>query len=504
MNLSTVVETPSLGARVATRFAPPQLQMLEHWQVIRHLGSGSSGHVWLLRHESGTKYAACKAPHSKENASMLSQEAELAASLSHENLVAYIEPAANELPEFGQAGGVSFWEYLPAGSLAHLVATGGKLSIAQTVTILLPMVQVMEYLTSRQVVHGDISPHNILFDLTGRPVLIDLGAARATAHSYTLTGTPGFVAPELASTTHDVAGLHEAADVFSLAAVGWFCLTGMAPGPPHRRVPLITLNDELDPDIIQFLESALSEEPTLRPSLEQFANSVQHWADPEPVDLYAAVGEEYGLLLPTRKPSTSKNRSRRMFGSFWHKRRLKTKSRGSNNASTSRRRLLFSGMCLGLLAAAVLGTGLSVSEKLRIDPAPRVTSQISNDELSQFQQVLDNIARRRTAAWTTPDATQVEEYALVDSDIFRQDTAILEALESTEHTLDDLQMRAVVESVDYNDAEALVTVQWYIDAYVQRNEVGEVIEEFEQTNDQLQLSLEESDGGWKIATATAA
>src|SRR5699024_9902722 len=174
--------------------------------------------VWLLQHNSDKRYAACKVAKDHQGAVILSQEAELAESLSHEDLVVSVP---SDVPHPDNLA-ISFWEYLPAGSLANLITATGKLTVAETVTVLLPMIQVAEYLHARQVVHGDISPQNILFDLTGRPVLIDLGASRATAHSYTRAGTPGFTAPEIMKAPSDCEGLGSAADVYSLAAVGWF------------------------------------------------------------------------------------------------------------------------------------------------------------------------------------------------------------------------------------------------------------------------------------------
>ncbi len=89
--------------------------------------------------------------------------------------------------------------------------------------MLLPIAAAVATAHERGVVHGDLSPANILFDAAGRPVLADLGAARAAGElGEPVSATPGYVAPEVARG----APLTAAADLFSLGAVALHCLTG--------------------------------------------------------------------------------------------------------------------------------------------------------------------------------------------------------------------------------------------------------------------------------------
>lgn len=499
MNSPTDAQWDSLSDRIATKFVPPQLRGIEDWRVIRDLGSGSTAHVWLMQHETRTQFMACKTPKTHQNAATLSQEAQLAGALTHPNLVALGEPC----PESSSAG-VTFWEFLPAGSLANLVAATGGLSVAKTVTVLWPMVQVAQYLHSQQIVHGDISPRNILFDLTGRPVLIDLGASRATAHSYTLTGTPGFVAPEMAGGR--VEGLGAAADVYSLGAVGWFCLTGMIPGPTHSRVPLVTLNADLDADIVELLEASLSEEPALRPSLDQLVGSVPYWAEPESVDLFPAVGEEYELHLPTRKPSVLQKPKRRMFkrGRGRRPRVLQTSNaKPVLDARLSQRWTFLAAGALALAVGVVL-TATQGSPGHELHTGDSHTSEQTEDTGGiDFQSVIDTLARARSAAWASSDPSLVDEYAIPESEIYTEDQAVLEALAATEHTLDGIRMRAVVQATEQTDEDASVAVEWRMDGYTQRDASGEVVEEFDQRVDTIDMTLGETADGWKIAEVEA-
>ena len=75
------------------------------------------------------------------------------------------------------------------------------------------------------IVHGDVKPENVIVTGDGRAVLVDFGAAMRVGDERARLGTPGFSAPEV------LAGeaLSPAADVYSLAALTVFLLTGIVP-----------------------------------------------------------------------------------------------------------------------------------------------------------------------------------------------------------------------------------------------------------------------------------
>lgn len=501
MNYSTLMSQASLGARISTRFAPSHLHAVDQWEVVRHLGSGSTAHVWLLEHESGRHHVAFKTPKSAEDLVMLSQEAELAKELEHQNIVRLLkDDAYAAIPGLAPDAGTC-WEFLPGGSLGSMISAGGPLSVAQTVTVVLPMVQVVQYLHAKHIVHGDISPRNVLFDLTGRPVLIDLGSARATGQAKLVTGTPGFMAPEILETQAPLVGLGASADVYSLAAIAWFSLVGTAPGPPHTRVPLTTLQPDLDHDIVEVLEAALLEEPALRPGMEQLLASVAHWAIPEPVDLYASVGEEYELLLPTRKPRTSTTtgrRSTRNSASTRHQR-----SPGGSSARSTANRILAQRVFLGLsLFALATGTVLTAiyapNESWQQTGVHADQAVPDHNTTVDFQQVVDELAKARSAAWALADAHMVADYAVQDSELFRSDTEVLESVAEMGHRLDGIRMRGAVESIEELPEGAQVQVSWRIDGYVQRDASGGVVQQVRSRQDQVGLVLVETPHGWRM------
>ena len=125
-------------------------------------------------------------------------------------------------------------DYAPGGSLAQLVASRGKLSIGETVTVLTPIAQVLGYLHANGFTHSDVSPGNVLFTSHGKPLLADVGIARMVGDVAAVPGhgTRGFMDPAPVDAVR--AGLQPERDVYSVAALGWYCLTGDVPGPDVR------------------------------------------------------------------------------------------------------------------------------------------------------------------------------------------------------------------------------------------------------------------------------
>ena len=89
--------------------------------------------------------------------------------------------------------------HLRGGSLDGLVRARGHLVPGEVVTVLAPVASALGRLHDLGVVHGDVSPGNVLLDLDGRPVLGDLGLGHVVGDvSPGVWGTEGYVAPEVA------------------------------------------------------------------------------------------------------------------------------------------------------------------------------------------------------------------------------------------------------------------------------------------------------------------
>lgn len=123
------------------------------------------------------------------------------------------------------------------------------LTPAEIKRILLQLLDAVDYMHARDVLHRDISPDNILLDTSGNPILIDFGAARevATRASRALSALhvvkDGYSPQEFYISN----GLQTASsDLYSLAATFYHLITGSA--PPNSQVRLAALaSEEADP-----------------------------------------------------------------------------------------------------------------------------------------------------------------------------------------------------------------------------------------------------------------
>lgn len=175
------------------------------------------------------------------------------------------------------------------GSLAQLIGARGQLSVGEMVTTVAPLFRALADLHAVGVVHGDLSPGNVLFTADGRPMIGDLGVARLLGRGRDdFDETSGFVAPELVSGANPSPG----ADIYAAAALGWFCLTGAPPAPAARRPALAALRPETPPRLAALLTSCLSAEPAVRPSAAQAS-----------VELFDAAPAESVALVSVSDPA---------------------------------------------------------------------------------------------------------------------------------------------------------------------------------------------------------
>ncbi|MBP2414942.1 hypothetical protein JOF48_003741 [Arthrobacter stackebrandtii] len=311
---------------------PPDLPGFD---AVRCLGRGAQGEVWLMAPHDGGEQVAAKfitlvpgsagddmnAAAGRHNESQITQEWRVLDQFRHEHLV-----AVRGLAEDARGVPAIIMDHAAGGSLAQLVHARGPATVGEAVTILTPMGQVLAYLHGRGAVHGDLSPGNVLFSAVGKPLLADFGFGRMLGQPpVPPAGTPGYHCP------HDIAR-DEAADVFALAAIGWFALTGKAPPATRDRLPLGTFVRDVPAELVAALEAGLNEDSTRRPTAAAFAQAVFRSAPAEALALGSAVHPSVLPQLPTRHQSTGRGLAGRP-GRVLHR-----KSRGRWRPATVRRR----------------------------------------------------------------------------------------------------------------------------------------------------------------------
>jgi serine/threonine-protein kinase len=158
-------------------------------------------------------------------------------------------------------------------------------------------------------VHGDVSPRNIIVDVDGGPRVLDFGVAKigpGAARGLSRLGTPGYMSPEKLLGDH----FDRRADVFSAGAVLWemLCLRRLFPradkGPqrgPLTVVPPSTFNPEVSPALDAVVLRALCADKGERfPSALAFAAELERACPPAP------TREVSAWVLSTRGPALAR------------------------------------------------------------------------------------------------------------------------------------------------------------------------------------------------------
>jgi len=155
---------------------PLPLQMGEY-EIVRPLGQGGMGRVYLARHTKLGREVALKvlATHRIGDPRMQQRfESEMRAvgRLSHPNIV-----TAHDAREIDGTA-VLVTEFIDGLNLGQLVQSVGSLRIADACEIARQVAVALAYTNDQGFVHRDIKPSNIMLSRTGEVKLLDLGLAR--------------------------------------------------------------------------------------------------------------------------------------------------------------------------------------------------------------------------------------------------------------------------------------------------------------------------------------
>jgi serine/threonine protein kinase len=220
-------------------------------------------------------------------AEQLQREYRILASLEHPNIARVLDAGVTE-------NGVPYYA-MEYGQPIDRYCEDHRVSLRDRLRVLLPVCDAGHVAHQKLIVHRDLKPENILVTTQGVPKLLDFGIAKvlndtSTAARITSTRvlTPEYASPE------QVRGeaLNTASDVYSLAAVLYKLLTGVAPHSVQGKSPAqlvhaiceedirkrSELRGELSGDLEHILEMALRKEPVRRyRSVDQFAIDIKNF-----------------------------------------------------------------------------------------------------------------------------------------------------------------------------------------------------------------------------------
>jgi len=206
------------------------------YRLTAHLATGGMGAVFRAEHVYMRKEVALKVLRPDLTASIeiverFRREAEIAASLEHENIV--------RVTDFGRSPeGYLFlvMELLEGESLFDKLRRTGPLEVEEAVRILVQICAGLEAAHRRDVVHRDLKPENIfLHALAGGPPvakILDFGIAKITdpttrsaTQAGMVVGTPEYLSPEQALGS----SIDPRADVYAVGLIAWRMLAGRHP-----------------------------------------------------------------------------------------------------------------------------------------------------------------------------------------------------------------------------------------------------------------------------------
>ena len=267
------------------------------YRLTRLLGVGSTSQVWRARRDVDDELVAIKVlPGEADDEAV--REYSLLQHAASDHVVTLHETLAFDGPD-GPATALVL-ELLAGGSLTEVVAARGHLSPGETVTVIAPIAEALAGLHDLGVVHGDLSPGNVLLDSLGRPSLADLGFSRLTGEAPAdVHGTDGYVAPELL----DGGEPDRASDVYAVAALAWLCLTGSPPGHVAARLDLDSAVPDT-PELVDVVESGLSSDPAERPEADELAVAAFDAVEAEPLRMISPGDVASGLTRRIREAAS--------------------------------------------------------------------------------------------------------------------------------------------------------------------------------------------------------
>jgi hypothetical protein len=277
--------------------SPGTSRYVGDYELLAEIARGGMGVVYRARQVSVDRLVAVKmllsgAGADEAESRRFKVETVAAATLDHPNILPIYEVGDHEgKPYFSM-------KLAEGGSLAtHLDKFQGRPK--ETAALVAKLARAVQYAHQRGILHRDLKPGNILLDATGEPLVADFGLAKrvdtdaGVTRTGAVVGTPSYMPPEQA---RGAKGVSPAADIYSLGAILYACLTGR---PPFREatvmetllavlekepVPPRSVNPGADPDLSVIALKCLNKEPEKRyASAAALADDLERWLRGEPI-----------------------------------------------------------------------------------------------------------------------------------------------------------------------------------------------------------------------------
>ncbi len=290
----------------------------DEFEIERLLGKGGMALVYLATEVHLDRKVAVKVlppeltfGHGVER---FKREAKTAAALDHPHIIPIHRIAS---------GGKLFWytmKYVEGRSLEDYLREHKRLPLEQTIRILLPVGDALDYAHENQVIHRDIKPANVMLDERDRVTVADFGIAKALTEatltaSGSVIGTPYYMSPEQGM-GKVVSG---ASDQYSVAVMAYRMLSGQVPFDGESAIdilhkhckepppPLKVLAPSMPRHVYAAIDKALSKSPDDRFStVTAFVKGLK--------DLSPEISAEMDTVVMDTDPSIQDDISTKVIG----------------------------------------------------------------------------------------------------------------------------------------------------------------------------------------------
>jgi hypothetical protein len=269
---------------------PGDPQRVGRYRLLRRLGTGAMGQVYLGQSPSG-RLVAVKIIRTElaDNASFrqrFSQEVKAARRVSG----IFTAPVVDANPDAPQPWMVT--AFVSGPSLAEAVGTRGPMPVSTVLMLAAGLAEGLGAVHAAGVVHRDLKPSNVVLASDG-PRIIDFGISRSAGsmgptQAGGIIGSPGFMSPEQAMGEP----VGPPSDIFSLGSVLAYAATGEPPfgdGPPsallYRAVHGEPDIRSLPPELRPLVARCLLPDPAARPTTDELlrelgeATPTKGWLD---------------------------------------------------------------------------------------------------------------------------------------------------------------------------------------------------------------------------------
>ena len=250
---------------------PAPATILGRYRILRELGRGAQGRVYLAEDTHLTRNVAIKTLPPGQDAARVASliaEARTIGKLTHANIVTLYDAFEDN------GRHCIVLEYVEGQTLEQMLKKEGRIEPQRATAIAVQMLEGLGFAHERGIVHRDIKPANVLIDASGNARIMDFGIAAVAgpADATATWGTPRYMAPESVD-NRDVA---RNADVFSVGMTLYEMLAGR-PAVDGRTVfeilhklanqsfdPPSALNPQVDEGLDQIVMRSLAKDPRAR------------------------------------------------------------------------------------------------------------------------------------------------------------------------------------------------------------------------------------------------